>query len=198
MLDRSPPALRCRRFPSQQLTRPRRRPHDRRRRRPHDRRRRRRPHDRRRSHQLKPALRAALHSMLGSSPPALRCRSLPNTPRHCIMQNSLGGRCPHARHRERDLKPALRAALHSMLGSSPPAVRCRCLPNTPRLCVTQNGRTIRRPHARRRSQQLKPAAVKVIKSLQGFQDLWNRQMSLRSKNRRHHHLSSRSTLLRSA
>ena len=67
MLDRSPPALRCRRFPSQQLTRPRRCPH-------HRRRRRRRPHDRRRSHQLKPALRAPLRNLLGRSPPAVRHR----------------------------------------------------------------------------------------------------------------------------
>ena len=74
MLDRSPPALRCRRFPSQQLTRPRHRPHDRRHRRPHDRRRRRRPHDRRRSHHLKPALRAPLRNLLGRSPPAVRHR----------------------------------------------------------------------------------------------------------------------------
>ena len=150
------------------------------------------------SQSLKPPLRAALHSMLGSSPPAVRDRRFPSTPRQCVKQTRRCGRCPHARHREQKLKPALRAALHSMLGSSPPAVRCRCLPNTPRLCVTQNGRTIRRPHARRRSQQLKPAVVKVIKPLQGFQDLWNRQMSLRSKNRLHHHLTSRSTLLRSA
>ena len=176
------------------------------------------------SQSLKPPLRAALRNLLGKSPPALRSAPQNSLGGRCPharhreqdLQPSLGGRCPHARrreqdlkpalggrcphaqHREQDLKPALRAALHSMLGSSPPAMRCRCLSNTPRLCVTQNGRTIRRPHARRRSQQLKPAVVKVIKPLQGFQDLWNRQMSLRSKNRLHHHLTSRSTLLRSA
>ena len=46
----------------------------------------------------------------------MRHRRFPSTPRHCVMQNGRRARCPHARHREQKLKPALRAALHSMLG----------------------------------------------------------------------------------
>ena len=119
------------------------------------------------SQSLKPPLRAALRSMLGSSPPAVRDRRSPSTPRHCVKQTRRCGRCPHARHREQKLKPALRAALHSMLGRSPPSRRHRRFPSTPRHCVMQNGRRARCPHARHREQKLKPALLAALHNLLG-------------------------------
>ena len=54
----------------------------------------------------------------------MRCRSLPNNPRHCIAQSGRSVRCPHARCRGQRLQPSLRAALHILLGRSQPTVRC--------------------------------------------------------------------------